>query len=64
MAVSARVVDEAIVFGIDITSNEIITAGDLERLADFTGNNDIATLTNPVAVPVTMQEAEPKPATR
>jgi hypothetical protein len=60
MAVSARVVDGAIVMGIDITSDEITTAGNSERLADFAGNNDIATLTNPVAVPITMQEAEQK----
>ncbi len=56
METGVRVVDGAVVIGLDITSPTVTTAGDAALLADFARNNDIAAFTNPVAVPVILQD--------
>ncbi|MET8676090.1 hypothetical protein ABZW18_00400 [Streptomyces sp. NPDC004647] len=58
METGVRVVDGAIVVGLDIMADDITTTGDAGLLADFARNNDIAAVTNPVAVPVIMRKAE------
>ena len=50
--VTARVLDGVLAVGIDVSSSDVTTAGDPDLLVDFTDGNDIATWTNPSAVPV------------
>lgn len=58
MQTGARVVEGAIMIGLDVSSDEVTTEGDAGLLADFARNNDVAAVTNPAAVPVTMRAAE------
>ncbi len=58
MDTGVRIVDGAVVLGLDIASASVTTTGTAELLADFARNNDIATFTNPVAVPVTLQDRQ------
>jgi hypothetical protein len=58
MDTTVRVLGGAIVVGLDIVSDTIVTTGNAQLLADFARNNDIAVITNPVAVPVTFRDAE------
>lgn len=54
----ARVVDGAVVIGMDVTSGSVTTSGDPDLLVDFARGNDIATVTHPAVVPVMMGRAE------
>ncbi len=54
----ARVRDGAIIVGLDVAAGGIETTGNAQLLTDFARNNDIAVVTNPIAVPVTFQDAE------
>jgi hypothetical protein len=57
---ASRVVDGALLLGIDVESEDITTAGDPGQLADFARDNDVAAVTNAVAVPLLLEEVRTK----
>jgi hypothetical protein len=63
MIAQSRVVDDALLLGLDIdtvdvTGERLTTTGDVDQLADFARNNDIAAVTSAVAVPVLLQQVQ------
>ena len=65
MVAQSRVVGGALLLGLDIDTvnvagDDLTTTGDVNQLADFARDNDIAAVTNAVAVPVLLQEVQSK----
>lgn len=62
MMAYSRVVDGALLLGLDIdvdaVTGHITTTGDVNQLVDFARGNDVAAVTNAVAVPVLLQQVQ------
>src|SRR5262249_37806768 len=59
LTAQSRVVDRAVLIGLDVASDDVTTAGSVSLLADFARVNDIAAVTNRVAVPILLGKVKP-----
>lgn len=58
MTAHSRVVDGALLLGLNIESDDVTTVGDVDGLADFARDNDVAAVTSALAVPILLQRVK------
>lgn len=64
MTAKSLIVDNALLLGLDVASDNITTNGNVNALTDFAESNDIAAATNAVAIPFVLQKVQDEVSTQ